>query len=128
MGRESKLQLRPGSDLFCSNAGLMEGGEEVSDSGWQRIMATNLMAHVFAARAVLPAMGGEGYLLQTVSAAGLLTSIGSAPYAVREHTALAFAEWLSITYGDAGIKVSAPLSPEARTDMLPRFWKPTGRL
>jgi len=116
-------------DLFCSNAGItLEGGAEVSDSGWQRIMAINLMAHVYAARAVLSAMlaRGEGYLLQTVSAAGLLTSIGSAPYAVTKHAALAFAEWLSITYGDAGIKVSALCPQGVRTDMLPRFLKTDG--
>jgi NAD(P)-dependent dehydrogenase (short-subunit alcohol dehydrogenase family) len=116
-------------DLFCSNAGItVGGGEEVSDSGWQRIMAINLMAHVYAARAVLPAMlaRGEGYLLQTVSAAGLLTSLGSAPYAVTKHAALAFAEWLSITYGDAGIKVSALCPQGVRTDMLPLFLETDG--
>ena len=116
-------------DLFCSNAGIVvDGGEEVSDSGWQRIMAINLMAHVYAARAVLPAMlaRGEGYLLQTVSAAGLLTSIGSAPYAVTKHAALAFAEWLSITYGDAGIKVSALCPQGVRTNLLPRFLESDG--
>ena len=116
-------------DLFCSNAGIVvDGGEEVSDSGWQRIMAINLMAHVYAARAVLPAMlaRGEGYLLQTVSAAGLLTSLGSAPYAVTKHAALAFAEWLSITYGDAGIKVSALCPQGVRTDMLPHFLETDG--
>ena len=116
-------------DLFCSNAGVVvDGGVEVSDSNWQLSIGVNLMAHIYAARAVLPAMlaRGEGYLLQTVSAAGLLTSIGSAPYSVSKHAALAFAEWLSITYGDAGIKVSALCPQGVRTNMFPRFLEGDG--
>jgi len=108
-------------DLFCSNAGIgIEGGAEVPDSEWQRIWQINYMAHVYAARAILPAMleRGDGYLLQTVSAAGLLTQIGSAPYAVTKHAALAFAEWLSVTYGDRGIKVSALCPQGVKTKML----------
>jgi NAD(P)-dependent dehydrogenase (short-subunit alcohol dehydrogenase family) len=108
-------------DVFCSNAGIMvEGGPEVPDAQWQRIFGVNLMAHVYAARAVLPGMleRGEGYFLQTVSAAGLLSQIGSAPYAVTKHAALAFAEWLSITYGDRGIKVSAICPQGVKTAML----------
>lgn len=107
--------------LFCSNAGiLVGGGEEAPDSEWQRIWDVNVMSHVYAARAVVPGMlaRGEGYLLQTVSAAGLLSVIGGAPYAVTKHAALAFAEWLSITYGDRGIKVSALCPQGVRTDML----------
>ena len=110
-------------DLFCSNAGIgVAGGCEVPDSEWQRIWDINLMAHVYAARAVLPAMLArkEGYLLQTVSAAGLLTQIGSAPYAVTKHAALSLAEWLAITYGDAGIKISALCPQGVRTNMLER--------
>jgi NAD(P)-dependent dehydrogenase (short-subunit alcohol dehydrogenase family) len=110
-------------DLFCSNAGIIiEGGEETPDAEWQSIWGINVMAHVYAARAVLPAMlaRGEGYLLQTVSAAGLLSQIGSAPYAVTKHAALAFAEWLSLTYGDRGIKVSAICPQGVLTDMLLR--------
>jgi len=110
-------------DLFCSNAGIIiEGGEETPDAAWQSIWGVNVMAHVYAARAVLPAMlaRGEGYLLQTVSAAGLLSQIGSAPYSVTKHAALAFAEWLSITYGDRGIKVSAICPQGVLTDMLLR--------
>ena len=80
------------------------------------------MAHVYAARAVLPGMlaRGQGYLLQTVSAAGLLTHIQSATYAVTKHASLAFAEWLSIAYGDRGIRVSALCPQAVRTDMLMR--------
>jgi len=108
-------------DLFCSNAGIgMLGGVEIADSDWQRIWDINLMAHVYAARAVLPGMlaRGEGYLLQTASAAGLMTQIGSAPYAVTKHAAVALAEWLSITYGDRGIRVSCLCPQGVRTNML----------
>jgi NAD(P)-dependent dehydrogenase (short-subunit alcohol dehydrogenase family) len=108
-------------DLFCSNAGIaIDGGAEVNDEAWDRIWRINTFAHILAARAVLPGMleRGAGYLLQTVSAAGLLTQIGSAPYSVTKHAALAFAEWLSITYGDRGIKVSALCPQGVRTNML----------
>ena len=108
-------------DLFCSNAGVMvEGGPEIPDDRWRWIWSVNVMAHVYAARAVLPHMlaRGAGYLLQTVSAAGLLSQIGSAPYSVTKHAALAFAEWLSITYGDRGIRVSALCPQGVRTPML----------
>lgn len=129
VGRETEVQrlvnqaiaAHGGIDLFCSNAGiLVGGGEEAPDSEWQRIWEVNVMSHVYAARAVLPGMlvRGEGYLVQTVSAAGLLSVIGGAPYAVTKHAALAFAEWLSITYGDRGIKVSALCPQGVRTDML----------
>jgi NAD(P)-dependent dehydrogenase (short-subunit alcohol dehydrogenase family) len=110
-------------DLFCSNAGIaVDGGEETPDSEWQRCWDVNVMAHVLAARAVLPGMlaRGEGYLLQTVSAAGLLTHIHSATYAVTKHAALAFAEWLAMAYGDRGIRVSALCPQGVRTDMLRR--------
>jgi len=108
-------------DLFCSNAGIaIEGGVEAPDSAWQRIWEINLMAHVYAARAVLPGMlaRSEGYLLQTGSAAGLLTQIGSAPYAVTKHAAVSLAEWLAITYGDRGIKVSCLCPQGVRTNLL----------
>lgn len=109
-------------DLFCSNAGIAIGGSvDVPDAEWQRIWEINFMAHVYAARAVLPAMlaRGDGYLLQTASAAGLLTSIGSAPYAVTKHAAVALAEWLSITYGPT-IKVSCLCPQGVFTNMLMR--------
>src|SRR5258708_2900262 len=100
----------------------MEGGIETPDREWQRIWNINFMAHVYAARAVLPDMlaRGEGYLLQTASAAGLLTQLGSAPYAVTKHAAVALAEWLSITYGGAGIKVSCLCPLGVETEMLRR--------
>lgn len=108
-------------DLFCSNAGIAtDGDENVTDAAWDRIFDINVKAHIYASRAVLPSMleRGEGYLLQTVSAAGLLSQIGSAPYSVTKHAALGFAEWLSITYGDRGIKVSALCPQGVRTRML----------
>ena len=102
-------------DLFCSNAGILAiGGEELPDDEWRRMMDVNVMAHIYAARNLVPKMveRGGGYLLNTASAAGLLTQIGSAPYSVTKHAALAFAEWLAVTYGDQGLKVSA-LCPQA---------------
>jgi NAD(P)-dependent dehydrogenase (short-subunit alcohol dehydrogenase family) len=110
-------------DIFCSNAGVgAAGGPEASDADWQRSWEVNLMAHVYAARAVLPQMLArkEGYLVQTVSAAGLLTQIGSAPYTVSKHAAMSFAEWLSITYGDQGLRVSALCPQGVKTEMLRR--------
>ena len=108
-------------DIFCSNAGIgAAGGPEAPDRDWERSWNINVMAHVYAARAVLPQMleRKEGYLLQTVSAAGLLTQIGSAPYSVTKHAALGFAEWLAITYGDQGIRISALCPQGVKTDML----------
>lgn len=109
-------------DLFCSNAGVggMAGGAEVPNQAWEQIWGVNVMAHIYAARHVLPHMleRGEGYLLQTASAAGLLTQVGSAPYSVTKHAAVAFAEWLSITYGERGIKVSCLCPQGVRTRML----------
>lgn len=107
-------------DLFCSNAGIgLRGGVEVPDSDWTKIWNVNLMSHVYAARAVLPAMieRGEGYLLNTASAAGLLTQLGSAPYAVTKHAAVALAEWLAITHGEQGIVVSVLCPQAVRTGM-----------
>ena len=108
-------------DLFCSNAGiLVDGGVETSNDDWLASWNVNTMAHIYAARAVLPGMveRGEGYLLNVVSAAGLLTQIGSASYAVTKHAARAFAEWVAMTYGDAGIKVSCVCPQGVRTRLL----------
>jgi NAD(P)-dependent dehydrogenase (short-subunit alcohol dehydrogenase family) len=110
-------------DIFCSNAGIgVSGGLDASATDWQRSWEVNLMAHIYAARAVLPQMLArkEGYMVQTVSAAGLLTQIGSAPYAVTKHAAMAFAEWLAITYGDQGVRVSALCPQGVKTEMLRR--------
>jgi NAD(P)-dependent dehydrogenase (short-subunit alcohol dehydrogenase family) len=101
--------------LFCSNAGIIvDGGVEVADDAWSRIWAINVQSHVYVARALLPGVlaRGEGYLVLTASAAGLLTELGSAPYSVTKHAAVALAEWLSITYGDQGLRVSC-LCPQA---------------
>jgi len=108
-------------DLFCSNAGIgTPGGADEPNEIWQRIWDVNVMAHIYAARHVLPGMlaRGDGYILATASAAGLLTQIGSAPYSVTKHAAVAFAEWLSITHGDAGIKVSCLCPQGVNTDLL----------
>jgi NAD(P)-dependent dehydrogenase (short-subunit alcohol dehydrogenase family) len=108
-------------DLFCSNAGIgTPGGADEPNEVWQRIWEVNVMAHIYAARAVLPGMlaRGEGYIVATASAAGLLSQIGSAPYSVTKHAAVAFAEWLSITHGDAGIKVSCLCPQGVNTDLL----------
>ncbi|MGB6945480.1 MAG: SDR family oxidoreductase [Bryobacteraceae bacterium] len=110
-------------DLFCSNAGVgVEGDCCAPDRDWLRSWEVNVMGHVYAARAVLPGMLArqQGYLLHTVSAAGLLTMLGSAPYTVSKHAALGLAEWLSITYGDRGIKVSALCPMGVKTRMLER--------
>ncbi len=118
---ESASRVAGQVDIFCSNAGIAAaGGPEASDRDWERSWGINTMAHVYAARAVLPQMLArkEGYLLQTVSAAGLLTSLGSAPYAVTKHAALGFAECLAITYGDQGIRVSALCPQGVLTNML----------
>jgi len=107
-------------DLFCSNAGIgIHGGVEAGNDAWQNIWDINVMAHVWAARHMIPRMvsRGGGYIMSTASAAGLLSQIGSAPYAVTKHAAVALAEWLAITHGDQGIKVSVLCPQAVRTAM-----------
>jgi len=96
-------------DLFAANAGVAVGtGYDTPDAEWDLAFGVNIRSHILAARRLLPGWlaRGDGYFLSTASAAGLLTQIGSAPYAVTKHAAVAFAEWLSVTYGDQGLKVS----------------------
>lgn len=102
-------------DLFCSNAGIIDlGGPELPTDEWLRMLNVNVLAHVHAARILVPRMIGRGggYLLNTASAAGLLTQLGSAPYSVTKAAAVSLAEWLAITYGGRGLKVSV-LCPQA---------------
>ena len=108
-------------DVFCSNAGIaVGGGPEASNEDWQRIWEVNLMSHVFVARHALPGMlaRGEGYLLGTVSAAGLLNHVFAAPYGVTKAAALSLFEWLSIAHGAEGIRVSCLCPQGVKTDML----------
>lgn len=108
-------------DLFCANAGIGITGDEQSPlDEWQRMWDVNVMSHIHAARHLIPSWKarGEGYFLATVSAAGLLTNLKAAQYSVTKHGALAFAEWLSVTYGDAGIKVSALCPQFVNTPLL----------
>ncbi|MFE4667742.1 SDR family oxidoreductase [Streptomyces sp. NPDC056716] len=108
-------------DVYCANAGLGSGGSEAAEEDvWAAAWDVNVMAHVRAARALLPGWleRGSGRFVSTVSAAGLLTMIGAAPYSVTKHGAHAFAEWLSLTYRHRGLKVHAICPQGVRTDML----------
>jgi NAD(P)-dependent dehydrogenase (short-subunit alcohol dehydrogenase family) len=108
-------------DLFCANAGVAVGTDlDTPDEVWDQILAVNFRAHLLAARRLMPGWleRGEGYFLSTASAAGLVSQIGSAPYAVTKHAAVAFAEWLAITYGGRGIKVSCLCPMGVNTAML----------
>lgn len=113
-----------GIDLFCSNAGVLSGGDETTpDAQWQRDFGVNVMSHVYVSRALLPRWLDSGEpkrLLITVSAAGLLTLLGSATYSVTKHAALAYAEWLRATYAHRGLIVQALCPQGVRTDMLTR--------
>lgn len=130
VGREDQVRALVGRaidangpiDLFFSNAGVPgpPGGPEAPDGEWQLTWEVNVMAHVWAARALLPDMvaRGEGYLCSTASAAGLLTQVSAMAYSATKHAAVAVAEWIAINYGDAGIKVSCLCPQGVRTPML----------
>ena len=108
-------------DLFCSNAGIIErAGLDAPLEAWRHTMDVNFMAHLYAARAVIPHMlaQGGGYLVNTASAAGLLMQVDSATYTVSKHAAVAFAEWLSVNYHERGIRVSCLCPQGVRTPML----------
>ena len=117
-------------DVFVSNAGYgLRGGLDLPTDEWQRMMNVHTWSHLYAARAVIPGMveRGGGYLLNTASAAGLLTQMDSGPYAVSKHAAVAFAEWVSINYGDQGIGVSVLCPQAVRTNILgPRAMTASG--
>jgi NAD(P)-dependent dehydrogenase (short-subunit alcohol dehydrogenase family) len=129
-GREESVRALIGAateasgpiDIFISNAGVpgAMGGPEAPEESWEEAWRVNVMAHVWAARALLPEMAerGEGYLLNTASAAGLLTQVSSAVYSVTKHAAVALAEWMAIEYGDAGVRISCICPQGVRTPML----------
>lgn len=108
-------------DIFFSNAGILGrmGGFELEDALWDKMWQIHGMAHVWAARAVVPEMveRGEGYFIVTASAAGLLNIVETAPYGVTKHAAVAFAEWLRIAYGRRGVRVSCLCPQSVQTDM-----------
>ncbi|HEX7477782.1 MAG TPA: SDR family NAD(P)-dependent oxidoreductase, partial [Polyangiales bacterium] len=119
-------------DLFCSNAGVLlgrgfgrEGGPFAADADWQRSWEVNVMAQVYASRAVLPQMleRGSGYLVNVVSAAGLLSEMGSQVYSTTKHAALGFSEWLAISYAQRGIDISCVCPQGVNTRMV---WEQPG--
>jgi NAD(P)-dependent dehydrogenase (short-subunit alcohol dehydrogenase family) len=123
-------------DLFCSNAGIAGpyGGPEISDADWQRTWNINVMAHIWAARRLLPGMleRGSGHLSSTASAAGLLANPGLMPYSVTKHAAVAVAEWLAITYGGPGSGVGfSCFCPQGVATPMLETWReedPSSRL
>jgi NAD(P)-dependent dehydrogenase (short-subunit alcohol dehydrogenase family) len=106
-------------DLYCANAGIAIGVDMATPAEWDRAFGVNVRAHIVAAERLLPGWleRGHGYFLTTASAAGIVTQIGSAPYAVTKHAAVAFAEWLSVTYGDRGVGVSCLCPMGVKTPM-----------
>lgn len=117
-------RVHGGIDILCLNAGIpTDGSVDAANDSWQRTWEVNVMAHVYATRHALPAMldRGDGYIVTTASAAGLLTNVGAAPYSVTKHAAVALAEWLAVTYGSRGIKVSCLCPMFVATPMLDAF-------
>ena len=118
---EEANKFAGGIDIFCSNAGIIgvPGFMEASVEDWNNMWSVNVMSHIHAAKHVLPQMleRGEGYLVNTASAAGLQTQIGAAGYAVTKNAAVSFAEWIKITYGEKGIGVSCLCPQAVRTAM-----------
>ncbi|GAA3490366.1 MULTISPECIES: SDR family oxidoreductase [Streptomyces] len=117
---EAREALGGRIDVYCANAGVGCGGDPFAEDLWELAWDVNVMAHVRAARALIPEWveRGSGRFVSTVSAAGLLTMIGAAPYSVSKHGALAFAEWLSLTYRHQGVAVHAICPQGVRTDLL----------
>lgn len=116
---KTEAELGP-IDIFCSNAGICNLGDiDAPDAEWQLNWDVHVMGHVYAARAVAPGMAarGSGYLVNTASAAGLLSHVNSATYSVTKHAAVALGEWLSIEYGGRGVKVSVLCPQAVRTAM-----------
>src|SRR6478735_7311090 len=107
-------------DLFCANAGVAVGTDLATPAEWDLAFGVNVRSHIVAAERLLPGWleRGHGYFLTTASAAGIASQIGSAPYAVTKHAAVAFAEWLSITYGDRGVGVSCLCPMGVNTPLL----------
>ena len=108
-------------DVFCANAGIGTGlGIDAPDEAWDQILGVNVRAHIIAARKLVPEWieRGEGYFVSTASAAGLLSQIGDAPYSVTKHAAVALAEWLAITYGERGVRVSCLCPMGVRTPLV----------
>lgn len=111
-------------DIYCANAGIGHlGGVELDNAVWQKTWDVNVMAHVYAARALLPKMieRGDGYLVFTSSAAGMLVNMGTAPYTATKHAALGLAEWIAVTHGPQGVKVSCVCPQFVRTPMVEEF-------
>jgi NAD(P)-dependent dehydrogenase (short-subunit alcohol dehydrogenase family) len=111
-------------DILCVNAGIAtDGSVDAPNEAWQRTWDVNVMAHVYATRHAIPGMleRGEGHIVSTASAAGLLTNLGAAPYSVTKHAAVALAEWIAVTYGDRGIGVSCLCPQFVDTPMLSAF-------
>lgn len=117
---ETETKVGP-IDLFCLNAGIAGGaGDDVSNEDWDRMININFKSHIYTTRELVPRMlnRGGGYLMHTASAAGLLTEVSSAPYAVTKHAVVAFAEWLRIAHGPKGLKVSCLCPQGVQTRMI----------